>query len=169
MKAMIVRMPDALHAALMAEASREQVSTNTVIVRVLAEYAGGTGREKGNSITIYEEMANIPGLQAVGIALVQYAESLDGSRFSRTPNGWVMAPVNFVALRVQWKQSQDLMMTLRGRPGEFESELGLGRELELKPARGGYSRCWVTHPKHLKAAIAYIALAHQLYRRGRRR
>lgn len=116
-------------------------------------------------MTILDEMEKLRTLGDIGSALVQYTTTLTEGRFERGGSEWVYRPANFVVFRMQWKRNQDIVVTLRGIPREFEA----CKELPLRHGRATYSRCTVSDPRHLRAAACYIARAHELWQRGRSR
>ena len=116
-------------------------------------------------MTIYDELAKLRTLSEVGTALAQYASALSDGQFQQRGQEWVYYRANFVVFRVQWKRSQDIVLTLRGSPAEFDA----AEELPLRRARATYSRCTVASARQLRAAASYIARAHELWRRGRSR
>jgi hypothetical protein len=116
-------------------------------------------------MTIHDEIGKLRILRDIGCALVQFTTALAQGRFEFRGSEWVYYPANFVVFRVQWKRNQDIVLTLRGSPHEFEAF----KELPLRPGRATYSRCTVTNPGHLRATACYIARAHELWQRGRSR
>ena len=116
---------------------------------------------------LVEELYKIPELKHMGLALVEFALSIDPNvdTFEADSTGrWVARDENFVSFRVQWKRARSLVMTVRGNPGDFQlpSEISAATSLptlELKPDQGGYSRCTITSVRQLAAASAYIAQA----------
>ena len=112
--------------------------------------------------TIFEEIAHVPALAHSGCALVEFARDL--GRVTLHPEGrrWVARPHNFVTFTVQASRNQDIVVTLRGEPPEFEIQ----PDLRLRPDRKGYSRFNFSEPKQLHAAATYIKRAFELYERG---
>ena len=82
------------------------------------------------------EIAEIPELKEVGIALVQFARSqFPGLRFEANTQGrFVAVPDNFVTFSVHWQRAKNITVTLRGNPDEFLAF----EELTVKPDMGGY-------------------------------
>ncbi len=116
-------------------------------------------------MSIFDEIGKLSALRETGTALAQYTATLTQGEFQRRGQEWVYYPANFVVFRVQWKHSQDIVLTLRGTPREFD----VLEELPLRRARATYSRCTVSSPRHLQAAATYISRAYELWRRGRSR
>jgi hypothetical protein len=89
-----------------------------------------------------------------------YGDSrLQASRFSRVHDP------NFVAFRITHKTKQQITLSLRGKPSDFESF----PELPLKKGRGeSYSRCTVTNARQLAAAARYIEGAHKNWKNALR-
>ena len=116
-------------------------------------------------MTIFDEIAQVKRLRETGSALAQYAATLVGGQFLKKGRDWVYGPDNFVTFTIQHKRSQNIVITLRGRPKEFEQS----NELLLRPGRATYSRCTVDNPRQLRAAANYIGRAYELNRCGRSR
>ncbi len=116
-------------------------------------------------MSIHDEIGKLSTLRDVGTALAQYTATLTQGEFQHRGQEWVYYPANFVVFRVQWKRAQDIVLTLRGIPDEFDMLDGL----RLRRARATYSRCTVSNPRHLRAAATFIARAYELWRRGRSR
>ena len=88
-------------------------------------------------MSIHDEIGKLRTLRDVGTALVQYTRTLTPGQFQRRGQEWVYYPANFVVFRVQWKRNQDIVLTLRGTPREFEAfeELPLRRWSSVCPPR----------------------------------
>jgi len=106
----------------------------------------------------------VPKLAHSGIALIEFAEALSGSKvWERGANyRWIIQPKKFVALQGQ-RRLKGIRFTVRGRPPEF-APFG---ELKLETGRGGsYSGFVFNETRHLAAAAFYISRAYELYQRG---
>lgn len=114
-----------------------------------------------------EEISNLPELEDIGVALVQFAKSqFPHLRFEANSQGrYVATPDNFVTFAVHWQRVKNITVTLRGNPDEFLHF----DELELKPDMGGYSSFKVTEVCQLAAAAICIRRAAEIYRAGRER
>jgi hypothetical protein len=101
-----------------------------------------------------------------GFALLQYAVSLPEGKVSfENKNGrWVFDP-NYVTLQIHYKRTNNIRISLRGNPEEFQIQ----EELPLKAGMGGYSECSFEHPTQMYAATSYIRRAWQIYNKGRNR
>jgi hypothetical protein len=113
-----------------------------------------------------DDIATIPELKNIGLALIEFAESLfPDTQFEAEGKRWVARPNNFVTFEVHWQRVRNITMSLRGNPEEFiESD-----KLPLNAGMAGYSECKVTSPKQLDVASSYVARAGELYKRGRDR
>lgn len=111
------------------------------------------------------EVAKIPELKEVGIALVQFARSqFPGLRFEANAQGrFVAVPDNFVTFSVHWQRAKNITVTMRGNPEEFLAF----EELTVKPDMAGYSSFKVTEVGQLAAAAFCIRRAAEIYRAGR--
>ena len=68
---------------------------------------------------IREEICKISHLKNVGLALIDYIESLCPSiTFELKTKRWVPS-VNFVTFTIQYKRAQNIVISLRGNPSEF--------------------------------------------------
>ena len=117
-------------------------------------------------MTAHEEASKIPGLQAVGLALLQYAETLFPSCTSEICDRLlVIRPNNFAAFTFQ-SRARTIRISLRGYRREFEPL----PELPIVRGRSGYSMCVVQGPHQLFAAVSYLRQAADIYvRRTRKR
>ena len=114
-----------------------------------------------------EEMSKIPALKNVGLALVDYAESLSpGISFELKGKRWVPS-INFVTFTVQHAQAKNIVLSLRGNPSEFLKF----PELHLRPGMGygAYSECTLSTPNQLAAVAMCIKKAHEISRQGKTR
>jgi hypothetical protein len=117
-------------------------------------------------MSLEEEIAKLPELRHVGLALLQFARSLvEGIEFEAHDRRWVARPHNFVTFEVHWQRASNIALSLRGNPSEFIQM----PELPLKAGMAGYSECKVTSVGQLHAASSYVARAGELYRRGSQR
>jgi hypothetical protein len=114
-----------------------------------------------------EEISKISALKNVGLALVDYVESLSpGISFKLKGRRWVPS-VNFVTFTVQHARAQNIVISLRGNPKEFLKfdELPLRKGMGY----GAYTECSLKNPSQLTAVAMCIKRAHELYREGRTR
>ncbi|WP_434148693.1 hypothetical protein ACR2R6_15685 [Methylocaldum gracile subsp. desertum] len=117
-------------------------------------------------MSLEEEISKVTELKHVGLALLQYVQSLvEGTEFQAHERRWVARPHNFVTFEVHWQRARNITISLRGNPSEFIQF----SELPLKGGMAGYSECKVTSTNQLRAASSYIARAAELYKRGSRR
>ena len=115
---------------------------------------------------IESALSQLEAITRVAGGLVDYALALDplnslewdGSRHVARPN-------NFVTFVVHHKRANNLTVTLRGKPSEFEQQSGL----EIKADQNGYSLFKLERPDQLAAASWYIRRAFELFNRGRSR
>ncbi len=117
-------------------------------------------------MTAHEEASKIPGLEAVGLALLQYAESLFPScTIEICDRLLVTRPNNFAAFGFH-SRARKIRISLRGYRGEFEHL----PQLPIVRGRPGYSTCVVQGPHQLFAAASYLRQAADIYvRRTRKR
>jgi hypothetical protein len=106
-----------------------------------------------------EELKGIPGLAAIGEALVEYAKSLfPGASFTNKKRRWVCKP-NFVAFTIQAVRAKNIRFEVYGVRYEFEKYSAL----PLYMARSSYREFIVEKPGHLGPAANYIAQAARAY------
>lgn len=114
-----------------------------------------------------EEVSKIHKLKNIGLALIDYIESLHpGITFELKSNRWVPS-INFVTLTVQHARAQNIVISLRGSPTEFiEFD-----ELHLREGmgHGAYTECTLEHANQLPALALHIRRAHEIYKQGRER
>ena len=114
-----------------------------------------------------DDLAEIPELRHVGIALAQFARTLfPDSDFKREGHRWVFRPKNYVTFSVHAARSRHIRLSLRGNRGEFAEHKGAPLTKGRAPS---WSECIVKHPGQLLAAASYIDRAAQLFTRGRAR
>ena len=112
-----------------------------------------------------QEMQMLDLINHCGFALFQYALSLPNcASFTNTNGRWVCSP-NYVTLQVHHKRANNIRISLRGNPEEYEHY----QELPLKPGMAGYSECSFESPAQMFAAISYIRRAWQIFNKGRGR
>ena len=116
---------------------------------------------------IHEEIQKLHSLANVGMALVEYAQSLfPGLSLRANSQGrYVASPENFVTFSIHYQRTSNITVTLRGNPDEFLSY----PELPLKPDMNGYSSFKLTEVGQLAAASAHIRRAAEIFSRGRER
>lgn len=116
---------------------------------------------------IREEISKIPKLKNIGLALIDYVESLHpGITFELKSRRWVPS-VNFVTFTVQHARAQNIAVSLRGSPKEFiEFD-----ELPLREGmgHGAYTECTLERANQLPALAMHVRRAHELYNQGRER
>ena len=97
---------------------------------------------------------------------MDFAQSLEPSSSLQWDGArYVMRPKNFVTFKVHHKRANNLTVTLRGTPKEFEQQPGL----QLKADQNGYSIFRLEKNQQLAAAALYVRRAHELFERGRQR
>jgi len=117
-------------------------------------------------MSLEDEISKLDGIRHVGLALLDFSRSILKGNFELEGNYWVYRPDNFVTFDVHWKRANNITLSLRGAPSEFEA-LDC---LPLKTGMGGvYSRCKIERADQLDAAASYIRRALELYQRGRSR
>ncbi|MCJ8500132.1 hypothetical protein, partial [Desulfatitalea alkaliphila] len=113
---------------------------------------------------VREDISRLPNLKNVGLALIDYVESLQpGITFSKKGKRWVPSE-NFVTFTIQFVRSKKIVISLRGNPDEFlEFE-----DLPLKEGMGygAYSECHLESPKQLPAISMHIKNAYDIYCKG---
>jgi hypothetical protein len=117
-------------------------------------------------MSIDVELTELQAIRHAGFALLEYAASLPDSYggFSNKNGRWVCEP-NFVTFEIHYKRAQNIRISLRGNPEEFEQH----EELPLKAGMNGYSECSFESNSQLFAATAYIRRAWQIFNKGRAR
>ena len=118
-------------------------------------------------MSLRDDISKIPKLKNMGLALVDYVESLHPQiQFELKNRRWVPTE-NFVTFTVQFAQSQNVVISLRGNINEFiEFE-----ELPLREGMGygAYSECTLERPNQLPAIAMHIRRAYEIYQMGRTR
>jgi hypothetical protein len=118
-------------------------------------------------MSLSQEIGNLDGIAPLGHALVEFVTAIHpGGTFEREGKSWVYRPDNFVVFDVHYQRANNLTLSLRGAPREFETHAdlpliyGMGRV---------YARCKIESADQLDAAAYYIRRALELYKRGRSR
>jgi len=113
---------------------------------------------------VREEISKIPKLKNIGLALIDYIESLyPGITFELKTKRWVPSE-NFVTFTVQHARAQNIVISLRGNPKEF-------LEFEELPLREGmghgtYTECTLERANQLPALAMHVRKAYELYSEG---
>lgn len=113
---------------------------------------------------IRKEISKISKLKNVGLALIDYIESLyPGITFELKTKKWVPSE-NFVTFTVQHARAENIVISLRGNPKEF-------LEFEELPLRegmghGAYTECTLEQANQLPAVAMHIRKAYELYQEG---
>ena len=116
---------------------------------------------------VREEITKIPKLKNIGLALIDYIESLYPEiTFELKTKRWVPS-VNFVTFTVQHARAQNIVISLRGNPKEFIEF----KELPLREGMGygAYTECTLEHAKQLPAIAMHIRTAYEIYSKGNMR
>jgi hypothetical protein len=117
---------------------------------------------------VREDMNRLPKLKNMGLALIDFVESLHpGISFDKKSQRWVPSE-NFVTFTIHFVRSRNIVVSLRGNPDEFIQFPDL---LPLREGMGGgsYSECTLKNPNQLPAIAMYIQKAYELYKEGRGR
>ncbi len=101
--------------------------------------------------------------QAEGIA--RYINEFCTGGWSKNSNGRYVSDPNFVTIKPQIARANNLAVTIRGNPHEFEK----GEMIVVKGDQAGYSRFILDNPKQLADCLMHIDRARTLYDRGRTR
>jgi len=116
--------------------------------------------------SIVTEVNHLQNINEVAFALIQYARSLEPeSDYVPENDRFVLRPANFVTFSVRWKKANNITVSLRGNPNEFEKL----PELLIQQDQNGYSLFRFEQVNQLFAAASYIRRAHELFERGRQR
>ena len=116
-------------------------------------------------MNIADELEELNDINHCGFALLQYAVSLpEIAEFNNKSGRWVCKP-NYVTLQIHHKRANNIRLSLRGNPSEFEQH----SELPLKAGMAGYSECSFNNCSQLFAAASYIRRAWQIFNKGRNR
>ena len=116
-------------------------------------------------MNIADELIELDDINHCSFALLQYAVSLpEKATFTNKSGRWVLDP-NFVAFQIHHKRANNIRISLRGNPTEFEEQ----PELALQPGMEGDSECSFESPAQLFAASAYIRRAWRIFNKGRGR
>lgn len=114
---------------------------------------------------LLSELNQLKGISEGAVALMKYAMALSSSEFEHEGQRWVFRPENFVTFEVHCQRSNNLTVTLRGDPSEFQTKA----ELPLDRSMNGYSAFKLTENGQLEAAFSYVRRAKELFDRGRTR
>ena len=111
-------------------------------------------------MTIEDEMLRLPNLKHVGIALVQFVQSLQKGDFVRKETDWIFVPSRFVAFGFPKRGVEQIRMQFRQF---FPQHLDEKDEQILKLYDGRYHhfKCFITEPRQLACAAKYLELSHQ--------
>ena len=116
--------------------------------------------------TIESEIDQLRGITNIGRALVDFARSLRPGEFHLEGKRWVFRPDNFVTMSIHCTRANNLSLSLRGAPSEYDQS----DKLKLNSGMGHvYAECKIERRDQLAAAASYIERAHEIYRRGRGR
>jgi hypothetical protein len=123
------------------------------------------GRQKTMS-TIESEIAKLRNITNICRGLVDYTRSLRPGEFQLEGNRWVFRPDNFVTMSIHCTRANNLSLSLRGAPSEYDQS----DKLPLKSGMGHvYAECKIERPDQLDVAAYHIRRALTLYLRGRER
>lgn len=117
-------------------------------------------------MALEDQIRNLDKIDRIGLALLDFVRAIHPGEFELKGNSWIYRPDNFVTMDVHWQRANNLTLSLRGAPKEFDVRdclplsYGMGRV---------YSRCKIERPDQLDAASSYIRRALELYQRGRSR
>ena len=115
---------------------------------------------------IENELVELGSIARVAGGLVDFALALDKSNSIEWDGSrHVTRPNNFATFVVHHKRANNLTVTLRGKPSEFEQQ----SELEIKADQNGYSIFKLERSDQLGAASLYVRRAYELFNRGRGR
>ena len=110
-------------------------------------------------MTIEEEMARLPNLRHVGIALVQFVYSLQKGSFVKKTE-WVYS-AKFVAFAINYRRVEKIHLTLMEYPEHVEDK----EILPLYAGRWNYPRGEITNPRQLACAARYVEECHRMWLR----
>lgn len=116
-------------------------------------------------LNISDELTELDGINHCGFALLQYAVTLIENGSFIHKNGKWICKENFVTFQVHHKKTNNIRVSLRGYPTEYQEY----SELLLKQGMKGYSEFVFEDTTQLFAASSYIRRALQLYKKGSRR
>ena len=103
------------------------------------------------------------GVSEVAEALVLYADaSSHGELVAGASGRWRLDGHNYLTLKPQYARANNLAVTLRGNPDEFEDRA----ELSLQKDQNGYSAFRLERASQAAAAFYYVERAHTLFERG---
>ena len=117
-------------------------------------------------MTVEDEILKLRFISRIGLALIDFIQSIQPiGNFQFESNSWVYRPNNFVAFDIHYQRANNITLSLRGQPNEFDHYTSL----PIYAGRGNYSRCKIESSNQLDAAAYYIRRALELYNRGRTR
>ena len=112
------------------------------------------------------EIVELGSIARVAGGLVDFALALDKSNgLEWDGSRHVTRPNNFATFVVHHKRANNLTVTLRGKPSEFEHQ----PELDVRADQNGYSIFKLERSDQLAAATLYVRRAFELFNRGRGR
>ncbi|MCB1433839.1 MAG: hypothetical protein KDK75_15515 [Alphaproteobacteria bacterium] len=116
--------------------------------------------------SLLAEVSKLSKIHRVAGGLVEFALSLEPNSELKSEHGrYVVRPKNFVTFSVHSSRTNNLTVTMRGNPSEFEHTA----ELLVKKDQNGYSVFRLEEIGQLAAAANHIKRAHTLFDRGRTR
>lgn len=111
-------------------------------------------------MTIEDKMLRLPTLKHVGLALVQFAYSLQEGRFVKKDTEWVYDPNRFVAFGFPKRGGEQIRMQFRQFYPQYLDKND-GQLLKLYAGRFHHFKCFITEPRQLACAAKYLELSYQ--------
>lgn len=118
-------------------------------------------------MSLRNDINKIPELKNIGLAMIDYVESLClGIEFKHKSKRWV-GSLNFVAFKIQHACSKNIIVSLRGSQNEFLDF----KELPLRNGMGygSYTECTIDNPRQFPAIMMHIKKSFELFNKGRNR
>lgn len=116
-------------------------------------------------MTIEEEMALLPNLKHVGIALSEFACSLQKGRFTRKKAEWIYS-YRLFGFRIQYKRVEKIYISLKEFPKDIEISEDEQRLLPLYQGRWDYTRIEITSPRQMACATRYMESSFRIWHRS---
>lgn len=111
-------------------------------------------------MTIEDEMLRLPTLKYIGLALVQFAYSLQKGTFVKKQTDWVFDPSSFVAFGFPKRGGEQIRMQFRQFNPSFLNEKD-EQMLKLYDGRFHHYKCFITETRQLACAAKYLELSHK--------
>jgi CheY-like chemotaxis protein len=137
---------------------------------LLPDAAGGSPEKIGLTLLRFIKQESpktvviMPTLKHVGLALVEFVQSLQQGCFIRKKAEWIYS-FRLVAFRIQYKKVEKIYLSLNEYPKDIEISDADWKILPFHRGGNWYSRVEITSPRQLGCATRYIESCHRIWHR----